>query len=160
MRTILIICLLIGTQLHAQGDYLLASLQQVNNSVPTPIYGTLIYGGDFTGTDPALAFDNNLSTFPDSGTTTGQWLGQDFGTSQTISEVHVYGRDSFPERLTGVIIEYSDNSTDWTTVGTITTGLEGLNVVTFAPESHRYWRINWVHPSVGYANANEIYFFE
>jgi hypothetical protein len=35
MRTILIICLLIGTQLHAQGDYLLASYQQSQSDVVT-----------------------------------------------------------------------------------------------------------------------------
>lgn len=82
MRTILIICLLIGTQLHAQGDYLLASLQQASSSYDTdasafmiatgiPDDGTVYYIGtpqEITGNELWIEIDNLVKGYKAAGT--------------------------------------------------------------------------------------------
>ena len=78
--------------------------------------GTAGSSGHFGGQTPALAFDNNNSTYWESATSSGPfWVSYDFGAGndKDIAEVSVYIGSNQEIPLT-LGVSYSDNGSSWT----------------------------------------------
>ena len=117
--------------------------------------GTVIYSSQFNGTFAAAnAFDRNNATNYAALGNVGQWIGYQFASPVDVAKVGVRGSTSNPnENSKGILIERSDDGTNWRCVTSIDDGAGNLtsgeyreySVVAqnraFDLDPHRYWRV-------------------
>ncbi len=114
------------------------------------------------GNTVANAVDGNLSTFFDSPTATGSWVGLDFGSAVAVSTIRYAPRSGYAGRMAGGVFQASttaDFSAGVTTLYTITAAPPSgtLTTVTLAtPVTARYFR--YLSPADSYGNVAEIAF--
>jgi hypothetical protein len=110
----------------------------------------------------ANVFDGNVNTFFDAPTSTGSWVGIDFGGTQTISAVRYAPRAGWTSRMVGGEIQAS-NSADFSsgvvTMLTITANpnpgeLTTQSISNLTP--YRYWR--YIGPAGSFCNIAELQF--
>lgn len=91
---------------------------------------------------PGRAKDGDTGTFWEANTNgANSWLAMDFQTSTTLNQIIVRERRD----ITSLTIEYSDDSSSWTTVSGLSITISGTGdsevyTATFTATSHRYFR--------------------
>lgn len=166
-RLFIYITLLVSCVTFGQHEMMLmASYQQANNSVPTPIYGITISddGGSWVGSGgPEAVFDGNISTFRRANDAQYAWVGQDFGINRIINKVRVYPYNLFGEgiRLDGCTIQYSDDSENWIPLHTISGAVvDEWYEYSFTGIAARYWIIEGTLPASYGGDVAELEFYE
>lgn len=113
--------------------------------------GTAISNGYWGVQYPAYAFDNNLnvnwsSPHLNGGVSGVDWIGYDFGSgvTPTVERFTLKQNADIQNSISSVIIEYSDNGSNWTPLETVTI-IEDAAVNTYTliqtSSAHRYWRV-------------------
>lgn len=92
----------------------------------------------------------NQVSFFDSGVSGVAWIGQNFGVgnAQTLVQMSVMQASAGLGNISSAIVEYSDNGSSWTSVGTFSLNAPGsFQTITWsAAGAHQWWRLR--------ANAN------
>jgi hypothetical protein len=104
------------------------------------------------------AVDGSTSTFFDAPTAQA-WVGYDLGSARLISGVRYFPRSGQAGRMIGGTIQGSNDSSNWSTIGTINSASEGQwGTLNFSnPTGYRY--VRYLSPNGGYGNVAEIEFY-
>lgn len=139
--------------------------------------GTVIKSSQYDAGTPyygaANAFDRNNTTGYAALGNANNWIGYHFASAVAVTTVGVVGSGSFPaNNAKGMLVEFSDDGTTWTTYytfvdpgGNLTAGTRrDFDIVPdnhdFDTDPHRYWRIRILalHNNATYQEIEEIQF--
>jgi hypothetical protein len=138
------------------------------------LHGTVTDGGGpKTFLNPGNANDgvapSEATVMPFAGVATHSYLETDLGIAYAIAEHMVWGdwECSSDPTAGGWSIEYSDDGSAWTAadytasrLGTPSTADHRVRFVLDSTETHRYWRIKALHPTIGYNCGTSIFTWE
>ena len=127
--------------------------------------GTIIgsagsWGG--SGNTIDMVFDGNFGTFFDAVNASGDWVGMDLGTPQTITKITYCPRSGFAGRMVGGRFEGTQNASFTSGVVTLYTisaqPAEGALTEQSISDSGTYRYVRYVGPAGGYCNVSEVEF--
>jgi len=107
------------------------------------------------------AFDGSLTTFYDAVNASGDWVGLDLGSAQTITQIKYCPRSGFAFRMTGGVFQGSSSSNfnSATTLYTITdTPAEGVMTAQTISDAGAYRYVRYLGPNGGYCDIAELEF--
>lgn len=106
-----------------------------------------ISSGDTIGYPKASAFDNDINSWwgssqIDSNILGQAYIGQNFGTTQSVKVIDLVQNDSDESSVSSVKVQYSSNGSTWTDAQTFNSLTKGSNILTLTtPISAQYVRI-------------------
>ena len=137
----------------------------VNATATGALTGTAIgTAGSFgnSGNTFAKALDGNLTTYFDSPSASGAWVGLDLGSAKAIGGVKFAPRVGWAQRMVGGTFQAS-NSADFsnaTTLATVATKpVEGALTTLAVSNATSFRYVRYLSPNGGYANVAEVQFF-
>ena len=122
----------------------------------------LTYITSGTGGSPeGNSFDDDINTYSSTLLAQSGWVGFDYGSDVTISEIRLLPRqtgDANSERINDTQLQWSSDNSTWNNIGTSVSGVDGATnytnyvVITFTAQTARYWR--WINTSTGTYSGN------
>lgn len=131
---------MLGVQQGTGDGYSLAEFNVFEAVAPNLAEGMKVTASSARAADvsPGNAVDGSLTTRWGSNYADPQWIYADLGSSQPIAKVMLHWESAYGKEYQ---IQVSDNTADWTTVYSTTTGDGEIDEISFEPVNARYVRM-------------------